>query len=105
MKTSDNSPLRLQPEEVGPSRRVGGDALRRSLSLVTLSWAFGSVWAAATSGAPITLFAQHLKASKFEFGVLGALPFIASLLSMPASVLTERTGARKKIFLFSLYAQ
>ena len=33
------------------------------------------------------------------------LRLIASLLSMPASLLIDRTGARKKIFLWGLYAQ
>src|SRR5438093_13633307 len=62
-------------------------AVRRSLSLVTLAWMFGSVWATATGGAPITVFAQSLRASKFQFGLLSALPFIASLVSMPACAL------------------
>ena len=44
-------------------------------------------------------------ASPFQFGVLAALPFIASLLSLPASLLIERTGERKKIFLYGLYFQ
>ncbi|HTL30783.1 MAG TPA: MFS transporter, partial [Tepidisphaeraceae bacterium] len=86
----------LDPE----SRR---SRLRRSLKIVTLSWIFGSVWATAVSGAPLTLFAHGLKASEFQFGLLSALPFIASLISMPASVLTERTGARKRIFFYGSY--
>lgn len=88
--------LVLDPEQ----RRAG---VRRSLRIVTLSWVFGSVWATAVSGAPLTLFAQGLKASEFQFGVLSALPFIASLISMPASVITERTGARKRIFFLGSY--
>jgi MFS family permease len=53
----------------------------------------------------VALFARHLDASEFQFGLLTALPFIASLISMPASVLIERTGRRKLIFLVSLYLQ
>ena len=79
--------------------------LRRALGLVTLSWVFGSVWATAIGGAPFSLFARDLHASEFQIGILAALPFLASLVSMPASLLTERTGARKKIFLYSLYTQ
>src|SRR5688572_23102476 len=75
------------------------------MSLVTLSWVFGSVWATAIGGAPFTLFARDLGATGFQIGLLAALPFLASLVSMPASVLTERTGARKKLFLLGLYAQ
>jgi MFS family permease len=78
--------------------------LRRALSLVTLAWVFGSVWATATAGAPLTIFAQSLRASEFQFGLLSALPFLASLVSMPACALIERTGQRKKIFMLGSYA-
>jgi MFS family permease len=97
-------------------RAIGGGAgdalplqavrpLRSSLQFLTAAWLFGSVWLTATSGAPLTQFAQSLGASKFQFGLLAALPFISSLLSMPASLLIDRTGKRKKIFLFGLYEQ
>lgn len=75
------------------------------MGLVTVSWVFGSVWATAVGGAPFSLFARDLHASEFQIGLLAALPFLASLVSMPASLLTERTGQRKKIFLIGLYAQ
>jgi MFS family permease len=84
---------------------VRGPQLRRTLALVTVAWMFGSVWLTATSGAPLTLFARGLRASEFEFGLLSALPFIASLLSLPASLVIDRTGSRKKIFLWGLYLQ
>ncbi|MGB7159586.1 MAG: MFS transporter [Tepidisphaeraceae bacterium] len=99
-------PLPLEPG--GNDRLVdalSGAALRRAMAFVTLSWVFGSVWATAIAGAPLTLFANALHASKFEFGLLSALPFIASLASMPASWWTERTGARKRMFLSGLYTQ
>ncbi|HEV2293579.1 MAG TPA: MFS transporter [Tepidisphaeraceae bacterium] len=70
-----------------------------------MSWMFGAVWLTAVSGAPLTQFAKGLGASNFEFGLLSALPFIASLASMPSSWWTERTGARKTMFLSGLYAQ
>jgi len=82
-----------------------GPALRGSLRRVTIAWMFGSVWMTATSGAPITLFAKSLHASPFQFGLLAGLPFIASLISMPAGLITDRTGERKKMFLLGLYSQ
>ena len=84
---------------------LSGKPLRRAMGLVTLSWVFGSVWATAIGGAPFSLFAKDLRASELQIGILAALPFLASLVSMPASLLTERTGQRKRIFLFGLYAQ
>jgi MFS family permease len=91
--------LPLEPEP----KKLKGPALRRALGTVTLAWIFGSVFATATAGAPLTLFATSLGASQFQFGLLSAMPFIASLVSMPASILTERTGERKRIFFFGQY--
>src|SRR5829696_3880234 len=82
-----------------------GQGLRRAMGFVTVSWVFGAVWQTAIGGAPFSLFARDLKASELQIGILAALPFLASLVSMPASLLTERTGARKKIFLYGQYAQ
>ena len=42
-----------------------------------------------------TLFATYLGATPFQFGLLAAIPFLAQLISMPASLLIERTGRRK----------
>jgi MFS family permease len=80
-----------------------GPHLRRALSFVTIAWIFGAVWQSATTGAPLTLFATSLRASQFQFGLLSALPFIASLISVPASLITERTGLRKRIFFWGNY--
>ena len=84
---------------------LSGPPLRRAMALVTLSWVFGSVWQTSIGGAPFSLFAKDLRASELQIGILAALPFLASLVSMPASLLTERTGTRKRIFLLGLYAQ
>jgi MFS family permease len=90
--------LPLQPAE------ISGAALRRAVTLVTAAWVFGSVFVNLTSGAPLTLFATHLGATNFEFGLLTAIPFLTSLLSLPASLLTERLGQRRRIFLWGLYS-
>jgi len=94
-----------KPSTESPLNELKGPVLRRSLAIVTIAWMFGSVWMTTTAGAPITQFARALGASEFQFGLLTALPFIASLLSMPASMLIEATGQRKKIFLWSLMFQ
>jgi MFS family permease len=97
--------LSYRSVEAVEAGELGGRPLRRAMALVTVSWVFGSVWATAIGGAPFSLFARYLGASEFQIGVLAALPFLASLVSMPASVLTEKTGARKQIFLGGLYLQ
>jgi MFS family permease len=93
------------PDYEPPVGELRGPQLRRTLSVITIAWLFGSVWATAVAGTPVTNFAKALGASNFQFGVLSALPFIASLLSLPASLLIEATGKRKRIFLWGLYFQ
>ena len=104
------APVDTAPETAGvrgntPSQRPSAWPARRSLELITLGWFFGSVWLTATTGSPTTVFLKGLGATPFQFGVVAALPFIASLLSLPASLLIERTGERKKVFLYGLYLQ
>jgi MFS family permease len=82
-----------------------GEPLRRAMMIATVGWMFGSVWFSSMSGTPLTLYARKLGASQFQFGLLAALPFLASLLSLPASILIEATGQRKRIFLLGLYLQ
>ena len=115
MSAIATSPVRERPASTGRSivdvdGGHGSDAgpastARRSLELITLGWLFGSVWNTAITGSPTTVFLKELNASPFQFGILAALPFIASLLALPSSLLIERTGARKKIFLYGHYLQ
>src|SRR4051812_23304259 len=97
---SNTSAIPINPDVV-PT----GKALRRAMFLATGGWMFGSVWSSSMSGTPLTLYAKQLGASQFQFGLLAALPFIASILSLPASLLIEATGQRKRIFLLGLYLQ
>ncbi|MDB5324501.1 MAG: major facilitator superfamily protein [Phycisphaerales bacterium] len=70
---------------------------------VTMAWMFGAVWANALAGAPLTVFATQLGTTNFEFGLLAAMPFLAALLSLPASVLADRSGQRSRLFFLGLY--
>lgn len=89
----------LRPHE------MRGERLGRTLRMVTLGWFFGAVWLNATSGTPLTNYAKALNASNFQFGVLAALPFMASLLSLPGTLLIEATGKRRSIWFGCLYFQ
>src|ERR1044072_2645126 len=82
-----------------------GPALRRAMFLATGGWMFGSVWSSAMSGTPLTLYARKLGASQFQFGLLAAVPFLASILSPPARLLIEATGQPNRIFLLGLSLQ
>ncbi len=72
---------------------------------ITVAWLFGSIFFTAIAGAPVTLFAAAMGATPFTFGLLAAMPFLASLLSLPAGMLIDRFGHRKLIFFLAIYPQ
>jgi MFS family permease len=82
---------------------IRGAELRRALNIATFAWLFGSAWMTAVAGTPFTNFAKTLKASEFQFGLLAAMPFMASLVSLPATLLIEATGQRKRIYFGGIY--
>jgi Na+/melibiose symporter-like transporter len=84
---------------------TAGWPLRRQLGTITFAWMFGAVWFNVTTGAPLTLLAKGLGASPAQFGILASLPYVAALLSVAGSLLVERTGNRKRVFLDAHYAQ
>jgi hypothetical protein len=75
------------------------------MGFVTLAWVFGSVWSTAISGAPLTIFAKSLDASKFSSGCSRRCRSSPRWRRCPPSWLTERTGARKRLFLLGNYTQ
>jgi MFS family permease len=94
--------LKLQESRARP---VTGEKLRDSMLAGTLAWMFGNVWFVAISGSAFTLFAKGMDASPFEFGLLTAIQYLAALVALPASLLIERTGQRKRIFFWGNYFQ
>jgi len=89
----------------GGGRPVRGAVLRRSLAAGTLAWMFGNVWFAAISGSAFTLFVKGMAASPFQFGLLTSLQYLAALVSIPASLLIERSGRRTRFFFWGHYFQ
>lgn len=74
-------------------------ALRQQLGFVFYAWTFGSVWLWAISGAAMTRFSREMGVPDYGFGVLATLPFVGTLLQVPASYLLEKHGQRKIVFL------
>jgi MFS family permease len=85
-------------DDEGVSR---ADLLRRQLRWVTISWLFGSFWFWTINGAAMTQFARALGTPDSGFGWLAALPFIGTLMQLPAGWAIERFGHRKSLFLVS----
>lgn len=82
-----------------PALSVRRRALRQSLHRVTVAWMFGVTWMSCTSGDQVRAFARMLGFNDFAFGVLGALPFLATLGQLQAALVIERTGLRKVTFI------
>lgn len=80
--------------ELQPNLR---DALRR----VVVAWLFGAAWMYMVSGAIFTRYAKLLHVSNFGFGVLATIPFLGAMVQLPASLVLERYGRRKQIFVWS----
>ncbi len=72
------------------------DALRR----VVVAWLFGAAWMYMVSGAIFTRYAKLLHVSNFGFGILATIPFLGALVQLPASLILERYGRRRQIFLW-----
>lgn len=85
--------------DVLPALSVRGQELRQSLRLVTVAWMWGVVWMTCVGGDQMRAFARMLGFNDFAFGVMGAIPFIATLGQLPAAIIVERTGLRKHLFL------
>jgi len=62
---------------------------------------FGVVWMALVSGDQMRAFARILGFNDMAFGILAAMPFLATFGQLNAAVIVERTGLRKFLFLDS----
>ncbi len=92
-------PWRKKSYDELPALSVRGLELRRSMRLVTVAWMFGVVWMSCISGSQFITFARMMGLEDFGFGVLQALPFIATFGQFFAAILIERTGLRKYQFM------
>ncbi len=84
-----------------PALSVRGAELRRSLRLVTIAWMYGVVWLSCAQGSQVKVFATMLGFDNIAFGLMTAVPFIATLGNLAASVLIERSGLKKYQFLYT----
>ncbi|MFP4058605.1 MAG: MFS transporter [Candidatus Brocadiia bacterium] len=78
--------------------KVTGLALERALRRNVVAGCLGVTFFGFVSGIFLTSFGRDLGLSKFQFGLLGALPMVVFPLRLAGSVLVERLGHRKKFF-------
>jgi len=75
-----------------------GETLRL-LNVIILSAAVGMFLFTGIGGAAFTGYASALGAGEFTFGLISALPVLASLLQLPVSFLVQKNGKYKRFFL------
>ncbi len=89
MKAAASTP---DPGPAEPARRA-------VLQRILVAWLFGAAWMSITTGAVLTRFAKSAGLSEFGFGILAAVPFMAALAQLPASMALDRFGHRKRVFI------
>lgn len=82
----------------------GSPPLRDSLRLIVVAWLFGAAWMNLGSGAAFTRYAKLLNVTPFGFGLLAAIPFLGAAVQLPTSLLLERHGGRKPVFVWTCTA-
>jgi len=93
---------RSKSYEVLPALSVRRNELRRSLRLVTAGWMFGIAWMTCVGGSRMNIFARMLGFDDWHFGLLAALPYLATFGQLFATILIERTGLRKYQFIYCM---
>jgi MFS family permease len=62
---------------------------------------FAHMFATLTGGVFLTGFAIHLGMNEFMIGLLGSMPFLATIFQLPASYFVWKNGTRKKVAFFT----
>ncbi len=84
---------------MGALYREGGipEIRIKSLRCLMLGTVLGTLFTSVTgSGTMLAGYFTALGGSAFAFGILSAIPFLAVIVQIPASILISRTGARRK---------
>jgi len=81
-------------ESTPPAVRERTRVLRASLDASVAEGAVAEVFGACAGGAVLTGWALYFGATPIVIGVLGALPFAAQIVQLPAAWLTQRVGAK-----------
>jgi len=70
---------------------------------VTAAYTLAVVCLACTSGSHIKVFARMLGFNNLAFGLMSAIPFLATLAQLPASIMIEQAGLRKYQFIYFMF--
>ena len=80
------------------------DTVRRWFFYITLEGAFATVFIVLSGGAFLTGLALYWGADDFTIGLLAAVPFLAQIAQLFSAYLVNRTGKRKAITFWGIFA-
>jgi MFS family permease len=89
-----NAPFRSAPSAPAARHRQSAARVRSSLRYSTLEGLFAELTLACAGGAVLTGYALYLGCGPFLVGLLGALPFLAQAVQIPAAWVTATLGRR-----------
>lgn len=81
--------------------RLPGEAVRLSMRLVIVAWAFGAVFFCLAGGAIYTSFARQLGVSDTTFGFLAGVTPLMSFVQLPAARLLETRLRPRQLMLWA----
>jgi MFS family permease len=87
-----------------PALSVRGRELRKSLRVVTAGYVLAVMFGACCAGSHVVVFMRAVGFRDVHFGLLAAVPFLATLAQLLAAVHIERTGLKKFQFIQCLTA-
>jgi len=80
-------------------------ALHRDLHLIIVAVTFGMVYMTVYNGPSLNAFIRSLGAGDFVFAVIMAMPVFTGLLQLLASIVLQKVGKRKSLFIFFGFVQ
>lgn len=80
-------------------KRISGNELKRSLTLVTVASALGLPFFSVVNGPALTGFTRSLGANDFVYSVIMAMPVIGAIIQVFFSFVMMNSGKRKLLFL------
>ena len=90
------------PQQQFPTPAARHARLRGDLRTVALSWSMGYFWLFVITGAAMNKFARGMGMPDYGFGILAAMPHLATLCQLPGSYLVERYRQRRRLFIVAM---
>lgn len=94
MSSVTSSPDVQPPAGIQPS--VSDADFLRAQSCLIRDFAWASICGALFGGVVLAGYAVHIGAGPLEVGLLAALPYLVQVLQLPASIMVERYGQRRR---------